>query len=45
MYRKVLGRDPDETELKLAADYFAAGGTPAQYAQALLSTNEVLFWP
>jgi hypothetical protein len=45
MYRKVLGRDPDETELKLAADYFDGGGTPAQYAQALLSTNEVIFWP
>jgi len=45
MYHQVLGRDPDETELKLAADYFAAGGKPAQYAQALLSTNEVLFWP
>jgi len=45
MYRKVLGRDPDETELKLANDYFAGGGTPAQYAQALLMTNEVLFWP
>ena len=45
MYRHVLGRDPDETELKAAADYFAAGGKPEQYAQALLSTNEVLFWP
>ena len=45
MYRKVLGRDPDSSELKLAADYFAAGGTAAQYAQALLSTNEVVFWP
>jgi hypothetical protein len=45
MHRKVLGRDPDEAELKLAADYFAAGGTLTQYAQALLGTNEVLFWP
>jgi len=45
MYRQALGRDPDQTERKLAADYFAAGGTLAQYAQALLSTNEVLFWP
>ena len=45
MYRKVFGRDPDETELKLAAEYFAGGGTLTQYAQALLSTNEVAFWP
>jgi len=45
MYHKVLGRDANQAELKLAADYFAAGATPAQYAQALLSTNEVMFWP
>jgi hypothetical protein len=45
MYRSVLGRNPDQTELKLAADYFAGGGQPAQYAQALLCTNEVIFWP
>ena len=45
MYRKVLGREADKSELKLALDYFAAGGKPAQYAQALLSTNEVSFWP
>ena len=45
MYRKVFGREADESELKLAADFFATGGKPAQFAQALLSTNEVLFWP
>jgi hypothetical protein len=45
MYRQVYGRDANKAELMRAADYFAAGGTPVQYAQALLSTNEVLFWP
>ena len=45
MYHQVFARDPSKAELKLAADYLAAGGTAEQYAQALLSTNEVLFWP
>lgn len=45
MYHRAFGRDPSETELKLATDYLANGGGPADYAQALLSTNEVLFWP
>ncbi|HEX4795876.1 MAG TPA: PSD1 and planctomycete cytochrome C domain-containing protein [Humisphaera sp.] len=45
MYHQVFSRDPSEEELKLAADYLSAGGTTEQYAQALLNTNEVLFWP
>lgn len=45
MYRKVFGREAEGPELKLALDYFAAGGQPVPFAQALLSTNEVFFWP
>jgi len=45
VYKRVLGRAADVMELRLAEDYFAAGGTVADYAQALLSTNEVTFWP
>jgi Protein of unknown function (DUF1553)/Protein of unknown function (DUF1549)/Planctomycete cytochrome C len=44
LYRKVLARDPADHELTLARDYLAAG-TLADYAHALLSTNEVIFWP
>jgi hypothetical protein len=44
MYRKVLARDPTDHELTLAHDYIATG-TLADYAHALLSTNEVIFWP
>jgi hypothetical protein len=44
LYRRLLGRDPSEDELKLA-EQFLATGPLAQYAQALLSTNEVIFWP
>ena len=44
LYRRLLGRDPGETELRLA-DEFLKTATLAQYAQALLATNEVIFWP
>jgi hypothetical protein len=44
MYRRLFGRDPNETELQLAAE-FLDSATPVQYAQALLATNEVIFWP
>jgi hypothetical protein len=44
MYRRLLGRDPGETELRLAEAYLRSS-TPALYAQALLATNEVIFWP
>jgi hypothetical protein len=44
MYHKVLSRDPSERELALAGKYLATG-TLTDYAQALLSTNEVIFWP
>jgi hypothetical protein len=48
MYRLVLARDPSARELDLAASYLIGGslaGTMQQYAQALLSSNEVIFWP
>ena len=40
LYRTVFGRLPAESEAKLAKDFLAQGGTWAQYAQALLNTNE-----
>jgi hypothetical protein len=44
LYRRVLARDPAANETDLALSYLATG-TLAQYAQALLATNEVIFWP
>jgi hypothetical protein len=44
MYHKVLSRDPSERDLALASKYLAIG-TMTDYAQALLCTNEVIFWP
>jgi hypothetical protein len=44
LYRRVLARDPSERERMLATQYLATG-TLTDYAQALLSTNEVIFWP
>ena len=35
---------PAPEELELAMSYLT-GGTLEQYAQALLSTNEEIFWP
>jgi hypothetical protein len=44
MYRKLFARDPGDRELALAREYIAAA-TLADYAHALLSSNEVIFWP
>jgi hypothetical protein len=44
MYRRVLGRDPSPKELDLALSYLNKA-TLQEYAQALLATNEVIFWP
>ena len=44
MYRRALQRDPSPRELDLALSYLDKA-TPAEYAQALLATNEVIFWP
>src|SRR5688572_7528751 len=44
LYRKVFSRSATPDELALGATYLASGDT-VRYAQALLSTNEVIFWP
>ncbi len=44
LYRRVLARDPNPKEIDLAISYLN-GATLQQYAQALLSSNEVIFWP
>lgn len=44
MQRYVLSREPSQSELDLAAE-FLREGTLEQYAQALLCSNEVIFWP
>ncbi len=44
LYKKILAREPDADEVDLALSYLN-GGTLAQYAQVLLSSNEVTFWP
>src|SRR5262249_51718819 len=44
LFRKILARDPDPGELDLGMTYLAESSL-VKYAQALLSTNEVIFWP
>ena len=44
LYRKALARDPTTHELALA-ESFLESGSLTDYAHALLSTNEVLYWP
>jgi hypothetical protein len=44
MYQKVMARDPSDHELDLAHEYLETG-TIADFAHALLCTNEVIFWP
>jgi hypothetical protein len=44
MYRDAVDRDPTPKELDTALTYLEKG-TPAQFAQALLASNEVIFWP
>ena len=44
MYRRTLARDPDAEEMDLALSYLRES-TLAQFAQALLATNEFIFWP
>ena len=44
MYHHVFDRDPTPKELDFALSYLDKGTLP-QYAQALLATNEVIFWP
>jgi hypothetical protein len=44
LFRKVLGRDATPHELDLGLS-FLKNGSLEQYAQVLLATNEVIFWP
>jgi hypothetical protein len=44
IYRKVMLRDPSDAELQLADQYLKTATLP-EYCQAVLSTNEVIFWP
>jgi hypothetical protein len=44
MYRDAVDRDPTPKELDSALTYLDKG-TLAQFAQALLASNEVIFWP
>ncbi len=44
MYRDAVKRDPTPKELDTALTYLDKG-TLAQFAQALLASNEVIFWP
>jgi len=44
LYRKVLSRNATPEEMALGLTYLATADM-ARYAQALLSTNEVIFWP
>jgi hypothetical protein len=44
MYRDALGRNPTPKEIDRALSYLN-DGTLNQFAQALLASNEVIFWP
>jgi hypothetical protein len=44
IYRDAVNRDPTPKELDTALTYLDKG-TLAQFAQALLASNEVIFWP
>jgi hypothetical protein len=44
MYRDALHRNPTPNEIDRALSYLDKG-TLTQFAQALLASNEVIFWP
>ncbi|HYV36434.1 MAG TPA: DUF1553 domain-containing protein, partial [Gemmataceae bacterium] len=44
LYRKTMSREPSKQELELAREYLATRPM-ADYAHAVLCTNEVIFWP
>jgi hypothetical protein len=44
LYRRVFSRNATADEVRLGVEYLGRADT-ARYAQALLSTNEVIFWP
>jgi hypothetical protein len=46
LYRKVFARNPSADEVSLGERYLSVPDNDLKrYAQALLSTNEVIFWP
>ena len=47
LYRRIFARDADPEEVALGVKYLEAAPSDnlARYAQALLSTNEMIFWP
>jgi hypothetical protein len=44
LYRKIFAREATGKDLDLGLTYLSKATVP-QYAQALLATNEVIFWP
>ena len=44
LYRRIFSRDPSPKELDLGMSFLNGAGMQ-QYTQALLSTNEFIFWP
>ena len=42
-YRLLFQRSPTSAERRLGMEFLRGGGTPDQYAQALVSANEFLF--
>ncbi|MDX2032151.1 MAG: PSD1 and planctomycete cytochrome C domain-containing protein [Blastocatellia bacterium] len=44
LYRRILSRDPAAAEMAAAGEYLKTA-TTAQFAQVLLATNEMIFWP
>ena len=44
LYLRVFSRNATADEVRLGVEYLGGADT-ARYAQALLSTNEVIFWP
>jgi hypothetical protein len=44
LFHTILLREPNPTDIDRGMTYLAQA-TLAQYAQALLSVNEVIFWP
>ncbi len=45
MYRVAVNRDPTPKELDTGVPTYLNKGTLTQFAQALLASNEVIFWP
>ena len=44
MYHHIFDREPSPKELDFALSYLGKASMQ-EYAQALLATNEVIFWP